>query len=129
MLSKVRILVERIKCNSGLNSPNVTKVPGLHLSNKARGGVVYGQYTTGKGRPNARCKAECLEYHTPKVPYCYYKLVTNVIRAVKINVLSYPWYTVCQPISVQGSNHPVYNYEQHTVSLVRMMFGLVCDPL
>ena len=31
---------------------------------------------------------------TPEVPYCYYKLVTNVIRAVKIHVLSYPWYTV-----------------------------------
>ena len=29
---------------------------------------------------------------TPKVPYCYYKLVTNVIRAVKRNVSSYPWY-------------------------------------
>ena len=27
---------------------------------------------------------------TPEVPYCYYKLFTNVIRAVKINVLSYP---------------------------------------
>jgi hypothetical protein len=27
------------------------------------------------------------------VPYCYYKLVTNVNRAVKWNVLSYPWYT------------------------------------
>ena len=26
----------------------------------------------------------------PEVPYCYNKLVTNVIRAVKINVLSYP---------------------------------------
>ena len=28
----------------------------------------------------------------PQVPCCYYKLVTNVIRAVKINVLSNPWY-------------------------------------
>ena len=26
----------------------------------------------------------------PKVPYCYYKLVTNVIRAVEIKKLSYP---------------------------------------
>ena len=34
---------------------------------------------------------------TPEVPYCYYKLVTNVIRALKINVLSYPWYTT--PVS------------------------------
>ena len=34
-------------------------------------------------------------YHKlPEVPYCYYKLVTNIIRAVKINVLSYLWYTV-----------------------------------
>ena len=31
---------------------------------------------------------------TPEVPYCYYKLVTNVIRAVNIHVLSYAWYTV-----------------------------------
>ena len=31
---------------------------------------------------------------TPEVPYCYYKLVTNVISAEKINVLSYPWKTV-----------------------------------
>ena len=31
---------------------------------------------------------------TPEVPYFYYKLVTNVIRAVKIHVLSYPCYTV-----------------------------------
>ena len=29
-------------------------------------------------------------HKTPEVPYCYYKLVTNVIRAVKISVLSYP---------------------------------------
>jgi hypothetical protein len=33
-------------------------------------------------------------YNKPKVPYCYYKLVTNVIRAVKINVLSDLWYSV-----------------------------------
>jgi hypothetical protein len=31
---------------------------------------------------------------TPKVPYYNYKLVTNVIRAVKIHVLSHLWYTV-----------------------------------
>ena len=30
----------------------------------------------------------------PKVPYCDYKLVINISRAVKIYVLSYPWYTV-----------------------------------
>jgi phenolic acid decarboxylase len=50
---------------------------------------------------------------TPKVSYCYYQLVTNVIRAVKINVSSYPWYTMIyhdiQPISIQGLNNPVYN--------------------
>jgi hypothetical protein len=34
--------------------------------------VVYWSYTTN-----------------PDVPFCYYKLVTNVIRAVKINILSY----------------------------------------
>ena len=50
--------------------------------------VVYWPYTTN-----------------PEVPYCYYKLVTNVIRAFKIFVLSYPW---CQPISIQHSNHPIY---------------------
>ena len=34
-------------------------------------------------------------YHKqPKVPYCFYKLVTNVIRAVQIHVLSYPWFVV-----------------------------------
>ena len=49
--------------------------------------------------------AECLDtalisgilaiYHKPpEVTYCYYKLVTNVIRAVKIHVLSSPGYTV-----------------------------------
>jgi hypothetical protein len=31
---------------------------------------------------------------TPEVNYCYYKLVTNVIRAVTRNVVSYRWYTV-----------------------------------
>jgi hypothetical protein len=47
-----------------------------------------------------RCNAECCRSgyignipQTPEVPYCYYKRVTNVIRAVKINVLSYQWYT------------------------------------
>ena len=37
---------------------------------------------------------------TPEVPYCYYKLVTNVISAVKLNVLSNPWYTVCNTMAV-----------------------------
>jgi hypothetical protein len=46
--------------------------------------------------------AECLDtalsmiycpYTTnPGVPYCYYKLVTIVIKAVKIKVLSNLWY-------------------------------------
>jgi hypothetical protein len=40
------------------------------------------------------------------VPYCYYKLVTNVIKRVKRNVLSYPWYTA---FSIQSLNNPVYN--------------------
>jgi hypothetical protein len=33
-------------------------------------------------------------YHKPEVPYCYFKLVTNIIRTVKIHVLSYLWYMV-----------------------------------
>jgi hypothetical protein len=50
----------------------------------------------------------------PEVPYCYYKLVTNIIRSVKIHVLSYPWYTVwyTTAVSIQGSNHPVHNQIQ-----------------
>jgi hypothetical protein len=32
-----------------------------------------------------------------------YKLVTNIIRAVKINVLSYPWYTLCYTMAVSQS--------------------------
>ena len=32
-------------------------------------------------------------YHTPLCLIANYKLVTNVNRAVKINVLSYLWYT------------------------------------
>ena len=61
-----------------------------------------------KGCSYVRRKAECLDtalsrgilviyYKSPEVPYCYYELVTPVIRAVKINVLSYPWYTVYWP--------------------------------
>jgi hypothetical protein len=50
----------------------------LYFSNKARGGVVYMDNIP----------------QTPEVHYYYYKLVTNVIRAVKIHVLSYPWYTI-----------------------------------
>ena len=76
----------------------------VYLSNTAQGGVVYGQYTTAKGCSYAQRNMECLYtalncgilaiYHKPpEVPYCYYKLVTNVIRAVKIHVLSYPWCT------------------------------------
>jgi hypothetical protein len=39
--------------------------------------VVYWPYTTN-----------------PEVSYYYYKLVTNLIRAVEVTVLSYPWYLV-----------------------------------
>ena len=39
--------------------------------------VVYWPYTTN-----------------PEVTYCYYKLVAHLIKAVKIQVLSYPWYTI-----------------------------------
>ena len=41
---------------------------------------------------------------TPEVPYCYYKRVTNVIREVKINVLSYPWYSIRSDIPQQSAN-------------------------
>jgi hypothetical protein len=37
------------------------------------------------------------------VPYYYYELVTEVIRAVKTNVLSYPWYTVSYTTAVSQS--------------------------
>lgn len=61
-------------------------LPKSYLSNKARRGVVYGQHITAQGCSYARCNA------------IYYKplrcLVTNVISEVKINVSSYPWYTV-----------------------------------
>jgi hypothetical protein len=49
---------------------------------------------------------------TSMAPYCYYKLVTNMIRAVKKNMFCHTIYTIyhgCQPIDIQGSNHPVYN--------------------
>ena len=68
----------------------------VYLSNIARGGVVYGQYTTAKGCSYAQRNAEFLDtalsrgilaiYHKPRG--ALYKLVTNVIRAVKISVLS-----------------------------------------
>jgi hypothetical protein len=46
---------------------------------------------------------------TPEVPYRYYELVTNVIRAVKIKCFVIPVvyrliYHDCQPIRIQGSN-------------------------
>ena len=75
-----------------------------YLSNKARGDVVYGQYTMAKGCSCSQRKAECLDttrshgilamYHKPEVSFCYYKLAINIIRTVKINVLSYLWYWV-----------------------------------
>jgi hypothetical protein len=63
--------------------------------------------------------AECLDtalslgilaYTTnPEVPYCNYKLVTNVIRALKTNVIIPVVYGLiyhsCQPICIQDSNH------------------------
>ena len=42
-------------------------------------------------------------YNIPEVPYCYYKLVTNVIRTVKSNVLSYQWDTVWYIMAVSQS--------------------------
>ena len=40
------------------------------------------------------CGILAIYHKPPDVTYCYYKLVANVIRAIKIHVLSYPWYTV-----------------------------------
>ena len=71
--------------------------PIIYLSNKAQGGVVYGQYTSAKGCSYAQRNAECLDTarghipQNPEVPYCHYKRVTY---AANINVLSYPWYMV-----------------------------------
>jgi hypothetical protein len=80
-------------------TPSCSLYVSLYVRNKAQGGVVFGQYTTAKGCSYARHKAECLDtalsrgilaiYHNP--PRCLtaiIKLVTNVIRAVKIQVLS-----------------------------------------
>jgi hypothetical protein len=72
----------------------------FYISNKARAVVLFGQYTTVRAvlTHNVECLDTALSrgilaiYH--KVPYYYYKLVTNIIRAVKINVLSYLLYTV-----------------------------------
>jgi hypothetical protein len=68
---------------------------GTFLCNKAKGGVIYGQYTTAK--------ACVLIYHKPLMPYCYYKLVTNVITAVKIHVLSYLCYMVWYTTAINQS--------------------------
>ena len=47
---------------------------------------------------------------TPEVSYCYYKLATNVIRACFVIPVVYGLINHgCQPISIQGSTHPVYN--------------------
>jgi hypothetical protein len=86
--------------------------------------VVYGQYTTAKGCVQALCVASRKRtalshgilaiYHEPEVSYCYFKLVTNVIRAVKKNacfvipVVYGVIYYGCQPISIQDWNHTVY---------------------
>ena len=78
------------------------------------------KYSMVKYCPYAQRNAECLDtalsrgilaiYHKPEVAYCNYKLVANVIRTVKIHVLSYLVhgliYHGCQPISIQGFNHP-----------------------
>ena len=58
---------------------------------------------------------------TPKVSYCCSKLVTNVIRAVKTHYI-FMIYHGCQPISIQGSNHPVYNdlFHQSPASAVTL---------
>ena len=66
-----------------LKTPHIKKRASVHsdivcyLSNKARGGVVYGQYTTAKGCSRT---AEWLDtvlsrgilaiYHKPLMPYC-----------------------------------------------------------
>jgi hypothetical protein len=45
----------------------------------------------------------------PKVPYCYDKLIPKVIRALKMFCCTRLIYHIFQPISIQVSNHPVYN--------------------
>ena len=98
------------------------KINVIYLSNKARGGVVYGQYTTTKGCSYAIRNTECLDTvlscrilaiyaQTPEMPYCYYKLFTNVKNKCFVIPVVYSLiYHGCQPISIYGSNYPVYKY-------------------
>ena len=89
----------------------------VRLSNQALWGVVYGQYTTAKVCSYAQCMHNATRsawlqplavvywpYTTnPEVPYCFYKLLTKVIRTVKTNVLSYQWYMVWYTTSFSQS--------------------------
>ena len=74
-------------------------------SNKAQEGVVYDQFTTTVGRSYARTAwiQPLAVVYWPYILYidigprraifCIITWLPNVIRGVKINVLSYPWFT------------------------------------
>ena len=76
---------------------------------------------------------------TPEIPYCYYKLVTNVIRAIKIHVLAYPWYTVGYTTAVSQSafrdrttrfiisKYAYFQYDRLRLELVPWRFAFVKD--
>ena len=53
---------------------------------------------------------------TPGVPHFYYKLVTKVIRAVNINVLSYPWLSANQHSGLQQPSLLNALYQAFTVT-------------
>lgn len=69
LIDGLQKVVCTVVLQSGRGSGKENKKIVHYLSNKARRSVEYWPYITNK-------------------------LVTNVIRAVKINVLSHPWYTV-----------------------------------
>ena len=53
------------------------------LSNKGRGGVVYGQYTTAKGCTHAVRKVECLDTTLSHVILAiYHKLLSGLIAII-----------------------------------------------
>jgi hypothetical protein len=96
-----------------------------YLSNKAWGSVVYTTAkgcslgTTQCGVPGySPCRGILAIYH--KTLLRLYKRVTNVIRACTNTYFVIPEvycliYHGCQPISIQSSNHPVYN-DQYTTN-------------
>jgi hypothetical protein len=71
----------------------------VYLSNKVRGGMLDDQYTTTKGCSSGYSLSRGILaiYHKPEVPYCYYKLVTNLIRVAEIYFLSHLSPSLCAP--------------------------------